>query len=56
MYKLIKIKPTGMRVTLADSSDRDALISSGTKMQRDLPELQLSVLDYEGNTIWPMSA
>jgi hypothetical protein len=53
MYKLIKIKPTGMRVTLADSSDIGAMIAAGVTMQMSQPDLQLGVIDCEGIIIWP---
>jgi|AGTN01.1.fsa_nt_gi hypothetical protein len=56
MYKLIKIKPTGMRITLADSTDKDSLIVSGQRLQQTYPDLRLSVVDNSGVIVWPAAA
>lgn len=55
MYKLIKIKPTGMMVTLADGSDINTLISSGKTLRQDRPDLQLGIIDCEGTIVWQVA-
>ena len=53
MFKLIKIKETGMRVTLTDSSDVTGLISSVQQLQQGYPNLQFSIVGTDGVIVWP---
>lgn len=45
MYVLIKIKPTGMRVTLAAGMEKDALVAAAKSYTMLQPEYEFGVIE-----------
>jgi hypothetical protein len=53
MYKLVKVKPAGLRVTLIEDHDKDYLIETGTTFQTKYPSERFGVTDKLGFFVWP---
>jgi hypothetical protein len=53
MYKLVKIKPTGIRITIIDDQDKDSLIAASIMMEKKNPEDKFGVTDSLGFFVWP---
>lgn len=45
MYKLIKIKATGIRITIADGSDKAALDDAALQLAEQNPSVTYSVIE-----------
>jgi hypothetical protein len=52
-YKLVKIKPLGMRVTLTDDDVKELLISTAKTLKQTYPDERFGVIDGNGLFVWP---
>jgi hypothetical protein len=53
MFKLVKIKPTGIRIAVTEDNDDSYLIETAKILMKKSPAEQYGVTDNLGYFVWP---